>query len=186
MKVSIYTSGYLSYLSVVFIATVGQDVLVIAKVLEDVKDWEVLASWLDVSDTIIAVACAASTTVAQCHRKMLVEAYCDKLQSGDPRKVVSDIAHVLKSEMGMLTLAVRLREFTFAEESEWIVWHLSLKCTINLIGMASTSTCTCCPLIANTLLFLSPTCSSIDKVITFVCVLGVFFILDKVSPYMYV
>ena len=96
----------------------------IAKVLEDVEDWEGLAGWLRINDTTIVDICAASTTATQCHKRTLLdlEIYCEKSPSGDPYKVVSDVADVLESEMGMWKLAERLRELKFASvDSEWII-----------------------------------------------------------------
>ena len=92
--------------------------------MEDVDDWEGLAWWLRINDTTIVDICAASTEVAQCHKRTLMdlEIYCEKLPSGDPYKVVSDIADVLESEMGMGKLAERLRELKFTSvDSKWII-----------------------------------------------------------------
>lgn len=87
--------------------------------MEDVKDWEALASRLRISRTTILNTCATSTTVAQCHRKMVVETYCDMLSSGDPHEVALDIADVLEGEMGTGKLAERLREFKFTKDGEF-------------------------------------------------------------------
>lgn len=77
--------------------------------MEDVENWDTLAGWLRISDATIVDACTSSSTVSQCYRRKLVETYCHMLSSGDARKVVSDIADVLESEMEMWKLAERLR-----------------------------------------------------------------------------
>ena len=83
------------------IATAGRDVQEIVKDLdlEDVEDWEALASWLSVSTQPIRENCILTTTaVAQCHRRKVVDTYCD-LIGGDAQRVKADIRHVLESEM---------------------------------------------------------------------------------------
>lgn len=84
-----------------YIATAGRDVEEIVKDLdlEDVKDWEALAGWLNVSTQPIKENCIVTTTaVAQCHRRSLVATYCD-LIGGDAERVKADIRHVLQIEM---------------------------------------------------------------------------------------
>ena len=89
----------------------------IARVLEEVEDWEALAGWLDIRTTNIWQNCAYSpAVVAQCYRRKLVETYCSRLTSSDPYKVASGIAHKLENKMRIKNIAQTLRELKFESE----------------------------------------------------------------------
>ena len=76
------------------------------------EDWEKLGNRLDIGRATInniKEKCIHSITVAECRRRELVVAYCDKLPSGDPQRVALDIAWIL-DEMGQKRQAQILRQ----------------------------------------------------------------------------
>ena len=90
----------------------GSDVEKIIAVLEEVEDWEGLAGRLNINIITIRNSCGTRTDQAHCYRRQLVMTYCDRLPSGDPNKVVTDIALIL-DEMGKKRQAKKLREMSF-------------------------------------------------------------------------
>ena len=77
------------------------------------EDWEKLANGLDIGRATInniKEKCIHSTTVAECQRRELVVAYCDKLSSGNPHRVALDIVQILDNKMGQKRQAWILRQ----------------------------------------------------------------------------
>ena len=77
------------------------------------EDWEKLANGLDIGratiNNINENCIHRSTTVAECRRRELVVACCDRSSSGDSHRVALDIALIL-DEMGQSRQAWMLRQ----------------------------------------------------------------------------
>ena len=91
----------------------GENVEKIVDVLEEVQDWEGLAGRLDIETSSIKTNCGTSTDQARCYRRWLVRTYCDRLSSGDPRQVATEISLVLDVKMKKKKQAQKLRDMSF-------------------------------------------------------------------------
>ena len=94
----------------------GVSVEKIVDVLEEVQDWEGLAGGLDIETSSIKTNCGTSTDRARCYRRWLVRTYCDRMSSGDPRQVATEISFVLDVKMKKKKQAQKLRELSFASK----------------------------------------------------------------------
>lgn len=63
----------------------------------------------------IKTNCGTSTDQARCYRRWLVKTYCDRLPSGDPTQVATDIALVL-DEKEKKRQGQKLRELSFGSK----------------------------------------------------------------------
>ena len=71
-----------------------------SEVLEEVKDWETLASTLELKTSqqySISGTCSNHPTPVQCQRRMLVRTYCDMMGLVDAPFVAESIAQALIS-----------------------------------------------------------------------------------------
>ena len=82
----------------------------IVEILLKVKNWEALANRLDINYYTIQTNCESSSDHASCFRRQVVENHCDRQRSENLRKVVQDISHILKKEMGKWRLGQELEE----------------------------------------------------------------------------
>ena len=89
-----------------------------AKVLEEVEDWEALAGWLDFNKATINNINKNCPFLerAQCQWRELVETYCNMNTAGDPYHTATDIADILDSKMGEKRQAQKLKELVFTGE----------------------------------------------------------------------
>ena len=90
----------------------GGNVEKIVDILEEVQDWEGLAGRLNIEINSIKTNCGTSTDQARCYRRQLVRTYCDRVPSGDPRQVATEIAFVLDVKMKKKKQAQKLREMS--------------------------------------------------------------------------
>lgn len=83
----------------------------IVKILLKVENWEALANQLDINYYTIQTNCQRSSLdLASCFRRKVVETHCERQRSENLRKVVQDIAHILKKEMGKWRVGQELEE----------------------------------------------------------------------------
>ena len=91
-----------------------KDVATISQELKDVEDWQGLALWLDIESSIIESNCMREVAIAECHRRKLVQCYCNTQPHGNPSKIVEDIAKAL-ANMGYKMQAKKLRKLQFGK-----------------------------------------------------------------------
>lgn len=87
---------------------IGRDVQKMAKVLENVRDWEGLAGMLHIDSETIKENCVRSLLWAQCYRRELVRTYCHR----HPYTFGEDIAGVLEYDMKEYYVAESVRQLS--------------------------------------------------------------------------
>lgn len=76
----------------------GIDLGKMSEVLEEIKDWEELATKLELRTSqriAISETCSSSSTPVQCQRRMLLRTYCDMMGLVEVEVVAESIAHAL-------------------------------------------------------------------------------------------